>query len=173
MKNKMKSISRVLVVSLALAAGCASSYTWRTHVPEAMRTISVSTFPNETDLVEVGALATRQVLRELQREGTFKLASADEAALEIQGVVKSVSLNGTAYSRRTYMRFTSYQMQMTAQISVIDKVNGKVLVDNKFYTAHTTLSAGQDSTTAERDASGRLADDLARQVVDDILNLRW
>ena len=123
--------------------------------------------------MEIGALATRQVAREFQREGTFKLASSEDAAIEIQGIVKSVSIGSVGYNRRTFSRYTGSELRMMATVSVVDKREGKVLVDNKTYTAQTTTVVGQDATTAQRDASGRLADDLARQVVDDVLNLKW
>ena len=170
----MKIVSRLLVLSFALAAaGCASSYAWKPRVPAAMRTVSVPSFRNETQLVEIGAISTRQVAREFQREGTFRLASADDAALEIQGVVKSVKDGAVAYNRRTLSRHVACDLKLTAVVSVVDKREGKVLVDNKTYVAQTSTVVGQDQTTAERDASGRLADDLARQVVDDVLNLKW
>ena len=74
---------------------------------------------------------------------------------------------------RSGARIASREFDAHAEISVIDKRSRKVLVDNRPYTARTTFTAGQDRTTAMRDASGRLMDDLARQVVDDILNLKW
>ena len=79
----------------------------------------------------------------------------------------------TAYNRRTYGRLYSGEVEAQVEVSVIDKREGRVLVDNRLYRARTTLVIGQDSVTAERDASGRLADALARQVVDDMLNLKW
>ena len=48
----------VLLAMLALCAGCAS-YTWRSSVPSGMRTVSVPTFRNETDVTELGAVAAR------------------------------------------------------------------------------------------------------------------
>lgn len=169
----MKSSLAIVSVALILLTGCASSYSWRSSVPEEMRTVSVPTFRNDSDLMELGALTTRQLLREFQREGTFSIRSVDEAALEVQGTVVTVSAGAVAYSRRTWMRHAAYILKMTATVSVIDKSAGRVLIDNKTYRASTSMTAGQDQTTAERDASGRLADDLARQVVDDVLNLKW
>lgn len=169
----MKSVSHLLVLALALTAGCATSYSWKPRVPSAMRSVCVPSFQNESNLMEIGALATRQVAREFQREGTFKLASSEDAAIEIQGIVKSVSIGSVGYNRRTFSRYTGSELRMMATVSVVDKREGKVLVDNKTYTAQTTTVVGQDATTAQRDASGRLADDLARQVVDDVLNLKW
>ncbi|MBQ0033312.1 MAG: hypothetical protein KBT68_11005 [bacterium] len=162
----------LLAVSAAVC-GCSSSYSWRPSVPEEVRTVSVPTFRNESNVSEFGAIATRQILREFQREGTFKIRMTGDSAVEIQGVIKSVSPSLAAYNRRQGGRIAGYDVSATAEISVIDKRNRKVLVDNRKYVANATFTAGQDRTTAIRDASGRLADDFARQVVDDLLNLKW
>ncbi len=169
--KKLSCLSSLLAV-FALV-GCATSYSWTPRVPEKMRTVAVPTFRNESDLSEMGAVATRQVLRELQREGTFSIRRADEAALEIQGVVKSVSTGDAVTSRRTLARAASSEMTAEVEVSVIDKRAGRVLVEAKMYRPRTTLMANGDMTTAKRDASGRLADDLARAVVDDLLNMKW
>ena len=161
------------LVAGAVTCGCATDYAWRSSVPEGARTVAVPTFRNESEVVEIGAIASRQLLREFQREGTFKIRTVGNAAIEVQGVIKSVSPAMTAYNRRQGGRVAAYDASAVAEISVIDKRSGKVLVDNRRYVANTTFTAGQDRTTAVRDASGRLMDDLARQVVDDVLNLKW
>jgi len=162
----------VLAVLSAFAAGC-SSYSWRPSVPDSMRTVSVPTMRNESDVTELGSVMTRQLLREFQREGTFSIAPQGEAAIEIQGIVKGVSTASRGYDRRAGFRIASYDMTAEVEISVIDKRNGKVLVDNKTYTPAAVYTSSQDRLTAHRDASGRLADDLARQVVDDVTSLKW
>ena len=170
----MKAIRLLPLAILAAAScGCGANYRWRPSVPAEMRTVSVPTFRNESELQEVGALAARQVLREFQREGTFKVCPTGEAALEIQGVVRSTGGGATAYDRRSGLRISGHELTGTFVVSVIDKRAGKVLVDNRTYEARAAFAAGQDMTTAQRGAAGRLADDLARQVGDDVLNLKW
>ena len=172
MKRENPLFAFALAFALAFA-GCATDYSWRSSVPVDARTVTVPTFRNESSVSEVGALASRQLLREFQREGTFKVRTSGEAAIEVQGVIKSVKPAMAAYNRRAGGRVAAYDLSATAEISVIDKRARKVLVDNRKYVANATFTAGQDRTTAIRDASGRLMDDLARQVVDDILNLKW
>ena len=172
MKRENPLFAFALAFALAFA-GCATDYRWRSAVPEDARTVTVPTFRNESEVSEVGALAARQLLREFQREGTFKVRTAGEAAIEVQGTIKSVTPMQAAYNRRAGGRVVAYDLSAAAVISVVDKRTRKVLVDNCKYTANATLTAGQDKTTSIRDASGRLMDDLARQVVDDILNLKW
>lgn len=174
--NKLRAWSLELGACCLLLGGfcgCASSYSWRPSVPQEMRTVCVPTFRNESDVSELGAIATRQLLREIQREGTFKIRNAGEAAVEIQGVVKRANCAVGAYDRTTELALNAYNYTAIAEISVIDKRSRKVLVDNRKFTAKTQLTAGHDLTTAMRDASGRLMDDLSRQVVDALLGLKW
>ena len=156
----------------ALVAGCGTSYSWRSSVPESARTVAVPTFRNESDVTGLGAAAARQMLREIQREGTFKVAHAGDAALEIQGVVKTVRAGGVAYDRRAGMRYASYTLNAVAEVSVVDKRSRKVLVDARRYVASAPVTSSQDMSTSRRDASDRLMQSLAAQVVDDLLNLR-
>lgn len=159
---------------LFFAAGCASEYTWRATVPEELRTVSVPVMRNESEVTELGSVMTRQLLREFQREGTFAIRSSDNAALEVQGVVKRVSDGLNGYSRKNGLRFASFDLKAVVEISVIDRRAGKVLVDNRPYKAVATFSTGGDDVaTARRDASGRLAEDLARQVVNDLVNMKY
>lgn len=170
----MKAIFPLLLLPLVAAlCGCGANYRWRPSVPSEMRTVSVPTFRNESDLQEVGAVAARQLLREFQREGTFKVRPAGEAALEVQGQVDSVSSSAVSYDRRSGLRRSGSVFTVSARVTVVDKRRGKVLVDGRPYTAQTTFTSGQDLTTGRRDASGRAMEDLARQVVDDVLNLKW
>ena len=167
----MKKILPTVLAALALA-GCAN-YRWTSPVPADMRTVSVPTFRNESDLLEIGAVATRQVLREFQREGTFKIASADDAAIEVQGVIKAATVGRIYFKREMAMRAYEQRLTVSADVSFVDRRNGKVMVNNRKYTAETTYFSDTDMATARRDASGRAAEDLARQIVDDMTSCRW
>ena len=170
---RLNAVVAGLAILSILLPGCKSGYSWRPQVPKGMRTVSVPTFRNETNVQGLGSAMTRQTLREFQREGTFEVRRDGDAALEIQGVVKDAHPVGAGYDRRSGLRYASYDFMAIAEVSVVDKRNGRVLVDNRRYRATTTFTAGQDVSTAERDASGRLAEDLARQVVDDVLDLKF
>ena len=167
----MSKILPAVLAAFALA-GCAS-YRWTSSVPADMRTVSVPTFRNESDLVEFGAVTTRQVLREFQREGTFKIASSDDAAVEVQGVIKSASVGRIYFKREMAMRAYEQRLMLFAEVSFVDRRNGKVIVNNRKYVAETTYFSDADMATARRDASGRAAEDLARQIVDDVTSCRW
>ena len=168
----MRILACALLAAMALA-GCRTDYSWRPDVPQEMRTVAVPTFRNESDVTGFGAAAARQILREFQREGTFRIATGDAAALEVQGIVKGVKDAVTGYDRRNGMRLLECECTAEVEVSVIDHRKGRVLIDNRVYRAVSRYAAGDDRANAMRDASGRLADDLARQVVDDVRNLKW
>lgn len=161
-----------LLLSLALLSGC-GAYRWTSPVPSDMRTVFVPTFRNETDVVELGAVATRQTLRELQREGTFRIAPREEAALELQAVLKAAPTGLLNYKRSQTMRAYEHRLSLVAEVSLVDRRNGKMLFDGRPYRAETTFFSDTDIVTARRDASGRLAEDLARQIVDDVAGCGW
>lgn len=159
-----------LVASLC---GCMTDYRWTSSVPESRRTVCVPTFRNESDVTELGSIASRQILREIQREGTFKIAHPSDAALEVQGVIRSATSSYSAGDRRSGMRLSESLFQVVAVVSVIDRADGKVLINNRQYTAVATYVINQDTLTGERNASGRAAEDLAMQIVDDLTSMQW
>ena len=135
----MKTVVRIAVSSLlALAAGC-GAYRWRTDVPADMRTVSVPVFRNEGNLTGLGGEVARQVLRELEREGTFRIAAGGEAAVEVQGSVSSASPKVVAYERKTGARNREHALSATAKVSFVDRRAGRVLVEDRRYTARTTF----------------------------------
>ena len=164
--------SFLAVALAAFAAGCAS-YRWRPSVPPEMRTASVPVFRSEEGPAGLGDEVTRQILRELQREGTFKIARPGDAAVEVQGSVRAKPPRVVAYERRTGSRVREHVLEATATVSFIDKRAGRVLADGRKYRARVTFASGEDVLTGARDASRRLAEDLARQVADDLLSWRF
>lgn len=153
-----------------LAAGCAG-YSWKNSVPEDMRTVSVPVFRNETHVTGLGNAVTRQILREFQRGGTFKIVAVGDAAVEVQGVLENTSTKAIAFERSTGDRYRERRLEVKAVISIVDKKLGKVIVDNREYKASTTYLDDGDMLTRQREASGRIGEDIARQVVDDVVSI--
>lgn len=164
---------RMLVLSAlaVIVSGCAS-YHWKPTVPERYRTVSVPVFRDESGLTETGSVVARQILRELQREGTFRLCGED-AAVEVQGTIKAATPGSVNVNYKNGSRLFGGTMRVTAVVSVIDRIGGRVLVNNRVYVGEAEFSSGQDRTTALRDASGRAADDMAKKVVDDLVAMKW
>ena len=156
--------------AVSLASGCAS-YTWGTSVPEEYRTVAVPVFENMTEAAELGPIVTQYTLREFQREGTFKIARAGDAAIEVQGSIVKMSRGGIAYDRGSGMRATEYHYVVIANVTFVDKDNGKILLERKGMKAETTFLTQNDLLTGQKNAAARIALDFARKIVNDAVSL--
>jgi hypothetical protein len=158
--------------AMTLAAGCAG-YTWGTSVPAEYRTVAVPVFENLSEAAEMGPTVTQYTLREFQREGSFKVARTGEAAIEVQGVIRKMVRGGVAYDRGRGMRATEYRYMIVADVSFVDKLNGKVLLERKGITGETTFLTQNDLLTGQKNATARIAQDIARQIVNEAVALKF
>ena len=145
------------VVSLAalalLLAGC-SSYRWRSSVPEELRSVAVPVFENRTSSAELGPIVTQYVLREFQREGTFSIRRSGSSALEVQGSIVKASRSAAAFDRGYGSRASEYRYTVTAEVSLVNRDTGKVLMNNVDLVPVTVSSGLQQPVT---DFEARLA----------------
>jgi len=156
--------------AVALLSGCAG-YSWGTNVPEEYRTVSVPVFENLTEVSEMGSTVTQYTLREFQREGTFKVVRPDDAAIEVQGVIRRMVRGGVAYDRGRGMRATEYRYVIRADVTFVDRRKGKVLLERRGLEGETTFLTQNDLLTGQKNAAARIAQDLARQIVNEALAL--
>ena len=162
----------VALLAVTLLSGC-TGYTWGTSVPKEYRKVSVPVFENMTAVSEIGPIVTQYTLREFQREGSFRIVRPENAAIEVQGVLRSMRREGVAYDRGEGMRASEYRYVVVADVTFVDKKNGKVLLERKGIKGETTFLTNDDLLTGQRNASFRIADDIARQIVNDALALSF
>ena len=156
-----------VVLFLSALVGCAG-YRWTSRVPDELRTVAVPVFENRTSSAELGPIVTQYVLREFQREGTFSIRRTGDSALEVQGSIIRASRDPAAFNRGYGSRASEYRYTVMAEVSLINKDTGKVLLNNRHYVAETTFLTRGDLLTTQRDAAARIAQDFARQIVDDV-----
>lgn len=164
-------IPRLPLAALAAAflAGCAG-YRWTSDVPEEIRTVAVPVFENRTDAAEIGPVATQYVLREFQREGTFSIRRSGDSSLEVQGVIVRADTHSVRYDRSYGSRASEFRYKVTAEISLVNKDTGKVLMDRRQFSASTTFLVQGDRLTGQRNAAQRISQELAQQIVDAVVS---
>ena len=152
--------------AVALLSGCAG-YSWGTDVPEDFRAVAVPVFENLTEVSELGPIVTQHTLREFQREGSFRVVRPADAAIEVQGVLRKMSRQGVAYDRGRGMRATEYRYTVRADVTFVDRKNGRVLLERKGLAGETTVLTQNDLLTGQKNAAARIAQDLAIQIVNE------
>lgn len=158
-----------IFASALLLGGCAN-YRWTSRVPDEIRTVSVPVFENRTKSAELGPIVTQFTLREFQREGTFAVRRAGDATIEVQGAIVKAERNPIAFARGYGMRAGEYRYHVTAEVAIVNKDSGKVLQEGRKYTAETTFMVQNDLLTGQRNAAQRIAAELSRQIVDDVVS---
>ena len=169
----MKRAGKLLNVGLAIAgcvwlAGCAS-YRITSDVPEELRTIAVPVFENETGYPEVSATVTQFVLREFQREGTMKIKSLDNASLKLLGTVRLGETSPVRFDRSYGSRASEYRYTLIAEITLVERDTGKLLLDAVKVSGSTTFLTYDDMLTGMQNAYPRVAKELSRVIVDTVL----
>jgi len=162
------SVSLTLAAVLFFTAGCAS-YKFRSSVPEELRTIAVPVFENASGYPEIDAVVTQYVLREFQREGTFKVSTLDNASLKLLGKLVKTDLQSLNYDRNFGSRTSEYRYSLVAEITLIERGSGKLLIDAMPIKANTTFLTHGDMLTGMQDAYPRIAKELARAITDAVL----
>ncbi len=168
MKTNRSSTLIITALSLLIGAGC-SNYRLRSPVPEELRTIAVPVFENASGFPEVDAIVTQEVLREFQREGTFKLARLDNASLKLLGKLESSKTQPINYDRNFGSRTSEYRFELIARITLVERSSGKLLIDDMPVKANTTFLTRGDMLTGLQDSQPRVARDLARAIADAVL----
>ncbi len=156
------------LAALLLTNGCAS-YKFGSSVPEELRTIAVPVFENASGYPEIDAVVTQYVLREFQREGTFKLSPLDSASLKVLGKLVKTELHPLSYDRNYGSRASEYRYALEAEITLVERGTGKLLIDAMPVRANTTFLTHGDMLTGMQDAYPRIAKELSRAIVDAVL----
>jgi len=157
-----------LSATLLAVAGC-STYRLRSTVPEELRTVAVPVFENASGYPEIDAVVTQYVLREFQREGTFKIRAVDNASLKLLGKLVKTDLLPLKYDRNYGSRTSEYRYTLVAEITLVERSTGKLLIDAMPIKASTTFLTHGDMLTGMQDAYPRIAKELSRSIVDAVL----
>ena len=157
-----------LAVTLLAVTGC-SSYRFGSAVPNELRTIAVPVFENASSYPEIDAVVTQYVLREFQREGTFKIKSLKDSSLKLIGKLVKSDLQPLSYDRNYGSRTSEYRYALTAEITLVERSTGKLLIDAMPIKANTTFLTHGDMLTGMQDAYPRIAKELSRSIVDAVL----
>ncbi len=136
------------------------------------KSIQVRPFMNQTLQPRLTDVVTQQVRKQVQRDGTFKLATQDDGDLVIAGALTKYDRHELSFSPRDILTVQDYRVQLTAQVTVTDRSTGKVIMDRSI-TGTTLVRVGADLVSAERQAMPILAADLARNLVDALADGDW
>ena len=170
----MKRIAAALLLALVLS-GCGYALVGRANfLPETLKTIHIPTFENKTTRVELEQIVTRRVAEEFVSRGSLTLVSTPVAAdVVLSGVITSFGLTPVAFDEQG--RATQYQVNVRAQIELVDKTGEEVKVlwkNDQYYFAEAysvspdSLDSFDQETRAIQDIAVRFSESLVASILE-------
>jgi hypothetical protein len=160
------------VAGLLFLTGCLGYRLGPTNgVSAGAKSIEVVPFFDETFEPRLGDAVTTSLRRNLQRDGTFHLATHGTPDLVVSGVLKQYSRRELSFSPHDVLTVRDYRVNVKALITVRDLANGTVTTNT--VTGYTLLRVGSDLASAERQALPVLADDLAKNIMAMVVDGSW
>jgi hypothetical protein len=162
-----------LVLAVSCLAGCAGYQLGPTNgVAARERSIQVTPFINHTLEPNLTDALTSQLRKELQRDGTYQLATQERGDIIVTGVITQLQRHGLSFVPSDTLTVRDFQLTLTAHVTARDQASGKVLLDRPV-TGHTLMRVGSDLTASERQTLPLLAADLAKNVTALLVDGAW
>lgn len=156
--------SFVLASSLLLFCGC-SGYQLGSQLPKDISSVYVPTVRNQTDEPLLENEVTRAILEQIQRDGSLKIVSEEDADAILEVAITSYKIEPLAYSNTNRSLASEYRLRLGARVEMSRKDNGKVLVRNASLQGRDDFPLTGDLTSAKKDGLPGAAEDLARYIV--------
>ncbi len=164
----------VLLFSLLLAlTGCAGYQLGPTNgLAAGEKTVQITPFVNATLEPRLTDYVTAQLRKHLQIDGTYRLATHEDADIVLSGRVTRYDRAEVTLASNDILTVRDYRLILTAYVTARERSTGRLLVDQTV-TGSTLIRVGADLTSAERQAMPLLAGDLARNVTALLADGKW
>ena len=127
------------------------------------KSVQVRPFLNQTLEPRLGEALTAAVRREMQRDGTYRLATRGDADLVLSGVVTHYQRRELSFLPNDVLTVSDFRVNATVHVAVEEKRTGRTVLDQDV-SGYTLVRVGSDLSSAERQALPLLADELAKNI---------
>jgi len=129
-----------------------------------IRAIAVPTFENKTLLPRIEVLITDSVIKQLQQDGTYRVANENNADAILKAEITDISRTPARSVRGNVLATTEFNLAMHVKYK-LETPSGTVLMPSAEVVGTTSFFVGTDVTTDERQALPLAAEELATHLV--------
>ena len=126
--------------------------------------IAVPTFENKTLLPRVEVLITDSVIKQLQQDGTYRIANENNADAILKAEISEINRTPARSLRGNVLATTEFNLAMHVKYK-LETPSGTVLMPSTEVVGTTSFFVGEDVTTDERQALPLAAEELAIHLV--------
>jgi Lipopolysaccharide-assembly len=129
-----------------------------------VRTIAVPTFENSTLIPRIEVLVTDTVIKQFQQDGTFQIASNENADAILKGEISRVSRSPARSVRGNVLATSEFNLVMRLRYKLVGH-DGKPIGPPGEVSGSTSFFVGTDVVTDERQALPLATEELATRLV--------
>lgn len=159
MKNPFIAVSLLLTGCLGYHVGPV-----KPSVLRDVHAIAVPTFENKTLLPRIEVLITDSVIKQLQQDGTYRIANENNADAILKAEISEVNRTPARSLRGNVLATTEFNLAMHVKYK-LETPSGTVLMPSTEVVGTTSFFVGEDVTTDERQALPLAAEELAIHLV--------
>ena len=159
MKNPFIAVSLLLTGCLGYHVGPV-----KPSVLRDVHGIAVPTFENKTLLPRIEVLITDSVIKQLQQDGTYRIANENNADAILKAEISEIIRTPARSLRGNVLRTTEFNLAMHVKYK-LETPSGTVLMPSTEVVGTTSFFVGEDVTTDERQALPLAAEELAIHLV--------
>ena len=159
MKNPFIAVSLLLTGCLGYHVGPV-----KPSVLRDVHGIAVPTFENKTLLPRVEVLITDSVIKQLQQDGTYRIANENNADAILKAEISEIIRTPARSLRGNVLRTTEFNLTMHVKYK-LETASGTMLMPSTEVVGTTSFFVGTDVTTDERQALPLAAEELATHLV--------
>ena len=127
------------------------------------KSVQIIPFDNQTLEPRLADAVTSQLRQELQRDGTYQLATRNDGDIIVAGTINRYVRIEVSFSSSDILTVRDYRLELTAHVTARERSSGKVILDQSIK-GTTLIRVNNDLTSSERQALPLLAGDLAKNV---------
>ncbi len=162
-----------LAASVVSLMGCAGYKVGTTAAfPAGQHSIQIGLIQNKTLEPRLIEAVNNALRKRFQQDGTYKLDTRGESDVVLTGVITRFDRSVVSFQPADILTVRDYALSLTAKLTVKERGTGKVLFERDV-AGRTTVRAGTDLASAERQAVPLLAEDLARNATSLIVDGTW
>jgi len=166
-------LSLCCVLALLLLTSCAGYHLGPTGGQTAgARSIQIAPFVNKTLEPRLSDYLMISFRQHLMQDGTYHVDTHDDGDVILTGVITSYDRTEISVQPGDVLTVLDYEIRMTAHITARERSTGKIIFD-KPVIGKTSLRAGADLTSAERQAIPMLTDNLAKKATSMLVDGTW
>jgi len=173
-RQALRFLGRTCFAGIGLVlSGCAGYQLGPTNgLSAGEKSVQITPFANATFEPRLTDYVTSQLRKELQKDGTYRLATHGDPDIILSGTMTRYQRVEVTLSSADVLTVRDYRLVLTAQVTARERSTGKLILDQPV-TGSTLIRVGPDLTSAERQAMPLLADDLARNVATLLADGKW